>query len=77
MAYVASWQDMKPHTCDTCHANNAESSYHLADAPGAAISLPWDFLPKVLATFSGSMGKGYRRAEACSGDNIWGVNNLL
>ena len=52
------WQDMKPHTCDACPSNTAETGYHLADVPGAAISLPWDFPPEVLVTFSGSAGKG-------------------
>ena len=50
---------------------------HPADVPDAAISSPWDFPPKVLVTFFGFLGKGERRAEACSGGNVWDVSKLL
>ena len=43
---------------------------HGADVPGAAISSPWVFPPKALATFFGFVGKGENRAEACSGNNV-------
>ena len=42
----------------------------LADFPEPTISSPWDFPPKVLVTFFSFLGKGERRAEACSGDNV-------
>ena len=42
-----------------------------ADVPtGAAISLSWDFPPKVQVTFFRILGKWKCRAEACSGDNV-------
>ena len=50
---------------------------HLADVQGAAISSPWDFPPNVLVIFWKFLGKGNLRAEACSGDNIGGVNSIL
>ena len=42
-----------------------------------AILPPWDFPPKVLVIFFRFLVKGEHRAEACSGDNAGGVNNLL
>ena len=52
-------------------------SIHRADVPGAAISSPWNFPPKVLVTFFRLLGKWERRAEAFSDDNIGGVNNAF
>ena len=51
---------------------------HLADVPVAAISSPSDLPQKVLVTFFRCLGKGERRAEACSlsGDNVEGIKNL-
>ena len=57
----------------------------LADGAGAAISSPWDFPPKVLVIFAkGSSDflqvpweRQIPRAEACSGENVGGINNLL
>ena len=50
---------------------------HIADVPAAAISSSWDFPPKVPVTFIRLPGKGERRPEACSGENLGGVHNLL
>ena len=57
----------------------------LADGAGAAITSSWDFPPKVLVIFAkGSSDflqvpweRQIPRAEACSGENVGGVNNLL
>ena len=52
----------------SCYVIRCEDDNHTADAPGAAMSSPWDFLPKVLVFSSGSLEKVECRAEACSGD---------
>ena len=56
----------------------------LADGAEATTSSPWDFLQKVLMIFdkgswdsSGSWERQIPRAEACSGENVGDVNNLL
>ena len=49
----------------------------LADVSGAALSSPWDFPPKILVIFFRFLGKGGRRADACSGDNVGVVNNIF
>ena len=48
-------------TCD----NGSIFGLHIADILGAAISLPWDFPPKVLGTFYKTTRERRRRAEAC------------
>ena len=54
----------------SCYVIRCEDDNHTntADAPGAAMSPPRDFLPKVLVFSSGSLEKVKCRAEACSGD---------
>ena len=49
------------------HTHLGKCGSPLADVPGAAISPPWDFPPKALVLFFRVLGKGERRAEACSG----------
>ena len=55
----------------------AKNGAHVADVLGAAISSPWDFLPKVLVIFFRFLGKGQCGAEACSYTNVGGVSNFL
>ena len=57
----------------------------LADGAGATISSPWDFSQKILVIFArGSSDflqvprkRQIPRAEACSSENVGGVNNLI
>ena len=41
-----------------CNANTSATGNHLADVRGAAISSPWDFVPKVIVIFFRFPGKG-------------------
>ena len=52
----------------SCDVIKCEENNHTAGVPGAAMTSPWDFLPKVPVFSSGSLEEVECRAKACSGD---------